>query len=78
VLDYHDAVALIHKAVQHVEQEPHVLEVETRGRFIEDVQGPAGVPFGELGGQLDPLGLAARERRGCLAQVDVAQTHVVQ
>ena len=35
-------------------------------------------PAGQLGGQLDPLGLAAGQRGGRLAQADVAQAHVAQ
>ena len=36
------------------------------------------VALGELGGELDALRLAARERRGRLAEVDVAEPDVVE
>ena len=35
-------------------------------------------PFGELGGELDALGLAAREGRRRLSKVDVSQTYVIE
>ena len=78
VLDHDHAVALVHQPVQHLEQQPHVLEVEAGGRLVEDVERAAGVALGQLGGELDPLGLAAAQRRRRLAQMDVAQPDVVQ
>src|SRR5205807_6194613 len=42
------------------------------------VHGVPGRPLRQLAGQLDALGLAARQRRGRLAQPDVAQPHVDQ
>src|SRR2546422_7719486 len=64
--------------MQHLEEQAHVLEVEARRRLVEDVEGAAGVAFGQLGGQFDALRLAPRERRGGLAQVDVSQSYVVE
>ena len=78
VLDDDDRVPLLDQAVQHLEQHAHVLEVEAGGRLVEDVEGAAGVPLGQLGRELDALRLAARERRRALAEVDVAEAHVVQ
>jgi hypothetical protein len=39
VLDHHDRVARVSQAVQHVEEQPDVVEVQARGRLVEDVQG---------------------------------------
>ena len=52
--------------------------MEPGGRLVEDVERAAGVALGQLGGELDPLGLAAGERRRRLAEVDVPQADVVQ
>ena len=60
-----------------VEQHADVLEVEACGRFVEDVEGLAGVGAGELGGQFDALGLAAAEGGALLAEGDVAEAHVL-
>lgn len=43
VLDHHHGVAVIAKTMQHVEQLLDIGEVQAGGRFVEDVQGLAGV-----------------------------------
>ena len=48
------------------------------GGLVEDVDGPPGRALLQFGGQLDPLRLAAGQRRGGLAQPDVAQADVDQ
>src|SRR2546427_2727459 len=81
-LSLHDAlpicVPLVHQAMQHLEEQADVLEVEARRRLVEDVEGAARVALGQLGSQFDALRLAPRERRGGLAQVDVSQSYVVE
>ena len=50
--------------MEHLEQKADVLEVEAGGGLVEDVERAARVALGQLRGQLDPLRLAAGERRG--------------
>jgi hypothetical protein len=45
--------------VQHLEEFPDVLEVQARRRLVEDVEGAARRPLGELARELDALRLAA-------------------
>ena len=45
-------------------------------RLVEDVDGAARRPLLQLGGQLDALGLAARECRGGLTETDVSEADV--
>src|SRR5205823_13435988 len=78
VLDDHDRVPLVHQAMQHLEQQTHVFEVQAGGRLVQDVEGTTRVALGQLGGELDPLRLATGEGRRRLAEVDVAQPYVVQ
>src|SRR6266571_2126878 len=78
VLDHDHRVPLVHQPVQHLEEQADVLEVEARRRLVQDVEGTARVALGQLGGELDPLRLAAGQRRRRLAEVDVAQSYVVQ
>ena len=68
VLDDDDGVAVVAEAVQNIEQLLDVVEMEPRGGLVQDVERPAGVAFAELAAELDPLGLAAGERGGALAQ----------
>ena len=63
---------------EDLEQARDVVEVEAGRRLVEDVEGLAGRPLRQLGGQLDALRLAAGERRGRLAEVDVAHPDVVE
>ncbi len=78
VLDHEHRVALLDEPVEDLEQLLDVGEVETGRRLVEQVERPAGRPPAELGRELDPLGLAARQRRGRLAEMDVAETDLGQ
>ena len=53
-----------------------VVEVQARGRLVEDVEGAAGLAPGQLAGQLHALRLPAGERGRALPQAEVAQAHV--
>src|SRR5690606_15940419 len=70
VLDHHHGVAVVGEAVEYGEQLLDVVEVEARGGFVEDVEGIAGIALRQLTGELDPLGLAAGEGGGSLAEAD--------
>ena len=76
VLDDQHGVAGVDQARQHGEQPADVLEVQAGRGLVEDVDGVAGRALGQLGGQLHPLGLAAREGGGGLAEPDVAEADV--
>src|SRR5918996_1510344 len=76
VLDHHHGVPRVHQALQDRQQLADVVEVEARGRLVEDVEGPAGGPPRQLRGQLHPLRLATRQRRRGLAHLDVPEPHV--
>src|SRR5262245_13918512 len=64
--------------MQDVEQLGHVVEVQPRGRLVEDVQGTAGGALGKLLGELDALSFAARESSRLLADMDVVEADAVQ
>jgi peptide chain release factor 3 len=78
VLDDDDGVAVVAQAVQHLEQHLDVLEVQAGGRLVEDVERAAGVALGQFQRQLDALRLAAGQRGGALAELDVAEADVEQ
>ena len=68
----------VDEPVEDLEQLLDVGEVEPGRRLVEDVQRPPGRPPRQLGRQLDPLRLAARQRRRRLAEMDVAEPDVEQ
>ena len=61
VLDHHHRIALVDQFLKHFEQLLHIVEVQARGRLVEDVKRLARIDAAELVSQLDPLGLAAAE-----------------
>ena len=73
MFDHHHSVAQIHKAVQHVEQLTHVLEMQTGGRLIQNVQRFPGLPPAQLARELDALGFAAGKRGRRLPQVQISE-----
>src|SRR5258705_9254528 len=78
VLDHHHRVPAIHQAVEHVEELPHVLEMESRGRLVEQIEGPPRLHAPELRGDLHALGLATVAVRGRLTEMDVAERQAPQ
>src|SRR4051794_12204088 len=62
VLDDNHGVPLVDQLVQHLEQLLGVLEMQARGRLVEDVERLAGRPPRQLLRELHPLRLAARQR----------------
>lgn len=73
-----DGVAMVAQPVEHAEQLFNIVEVQTGGGFVKDVERIAGVAFGQFAGQFDSLGLAAGQGRGILAEGDIRQTDVHQ
>src|SRR5665811_1910935 len=76
VLNDEHGVAAVNKTVEHAHQHAHVLEMETRRWLVKDIEGSTRIALRQLGGELDALGLSARERRRRLAQVDVAEPNI--
>ena len=61
VLDHDNRITFINQPVEHLEQQFHILEMQARGRFIEQVKGPAGGYLGKFFSQFDALGFTTRE-----------------
>ena len=64
-------------SANHFQQLLDIGEVQTGGRLIENIDGLAGGLLGKLRSQLHPLGLAAGQLRGGLAQFHIAQAHIL-
>ena len=78
VLDHNDGVALINQLLQHVEQFPRVLEVQTGRRLVQYVDRAARAPARQLLGQLHTLGLATGQRGRRLPEHDIPQPDRLQ
>ena len=73
VLDHDDRLAGVDQAVEQAEQLLDVGEVQARGGLVEDVDAAL---LAEVGGELDALPLAARQRGERLAEGEVAEPDV--
>ena len=60
MFDDQHRIAGIHETVQYLQQLVNVLEVQARGRLVENVKGLARAVADQLTGEFDPLSLAAR------------------
>ena len=78
VLDDQHRVSGVHQPLQNLQQLLHIVGVQARGGLVQDIEGAARGPAGQLRGQLHPLGLAAGQGGGGLAQLHIAQAHVAQ
>ena len=78
MLDDDDAVALVGKGVEDAQQLIHVGKVQASGWLVEDVEGAPRAAAAEFFGQFDALGLATGQGGSWLAELDVAEAHVVQ
>ena len=77
VFDDDDGVATIHQFLQHIHQDTDVLEMQTRGGLVEDVERLARITLGEFGGEFHTLALTAGEGSGGLTEFDIAETHIL-
>ena len=59
MLDDDHRVAVVAQAVQHAQQQIDVVKMQTRGRFVQDVERASGVTLREFERQFDALRLAA-------------------
>jgi hypothetical protein len=73
VLDDDDRLAGVDEPVEQAEQLLDVGEVQAGGRLVEDVDAAL---LGHVGGQLEPLPLAAGQRGERLAEAEVAEPDV--
>ena len=73
VLDDEQRVARFEQLPERGEQLRDVVEVQTGRRLVEDVQQPLAAVRRQMRGDLDPLRLAARQRRRRLAEPQVAR-----
>ena len=78
VFDDHDGVALVPQPVQHPQQLFDVRVVQSGRGLIEDVKRAPRGTLGQFSRQLHPLGLAAREGGGVLAQAHIRQAHIIE
>ncbi len=76
VFDHEHGITCIHQALQGLQEAGHVCHVEPCGGLREYIQGPALGHPGQLGRQLDSLGLSAGERCRGLPQGEVVQAHL--
>ena len=78
MFNHQHRVARIDQALQHIEQLADVLKMKAGRRLVQNIERLARLASMKFLGELHTLRLAARERRGGLAQAHVAQAYIVQ
>ena len=78
VLDDDHGVAPVRQCLEYADQLADIVEMEARGRLVEDVERPPGVTFRELARKLDALRLTAGQGRCRLPESEVGEPHVGQ
>ena len=78
MLDDHERAASLEQFPERRQQLRDVVEVQARGRFVENVEQPLSAARRQVRRDLDTLRLASRERRGRLAEPDVAEADLVE
>ena len=67
VFDDKYCVAFIYQLLQYIHQDADVFEVESGCRFVQDIEGLAGITLGKLGGKFYSLAFTAGEGSGTLS-----------
>src|ERR1700730_8168267 len=78
VLDHDDGVSLRHQLVQYFQQFLHVVEMQARGRLIQDVERAPRGALAQFLREFHALSLAAGQRRRLLADMDVVEADAMQ
>ena len=77
MFDDDDGVATVYKFLQHIHQNADVLEMQTGGGLVENIERLTGITFRQFGGEFHALALAAAEGGGGLSQLDISQSHLL-
>ena len=78
VLNDHEGVSTLEQGIEGMEQSTDVVEVQSRGGFVEDEECGHCALLSEIVSQFDTLIFTSRESRGRLSEFDVAQSHILQ
>ena len=78
VFDDNQRMTLFQKPLKLVEQDMNVVEVQTRGRFVEDKQCRLVFLLGKKPRELYTLIFASRQRRRRLPELDIAEPDILQ
>ena len=76
MLDDDDTVACVHETLQDFEQACRIGGMQTRGRFVKQVEGTTGRASSQFLGEFDALGFAAGKRSGRLTELQIPQADI--
>jgi len=78
VFDHEQAVARQQELPERRQQLRDVVEVQSRGRLVENVENAIARVGRQVRRDLDPLGLAARERGRRLSETQIPETDLIE
>src|SRR5690348_1808418 len=76
MLDDYYCVAMVAQPVQYFQKQIDILEMESGGGLVEDIERAAGIALGKLQRKLDALGFPARKRGRGLTEADVTESDI--
>ena len=75
MLDHDNGMALLDKLFEDPKQPLDIMEMKTGSRLIEDKKRACLFCFSHMGGELEPLRLAAGQSRQRLTQTHIIESH---
>ena len=78
VFNHENGVALLDEGIEARQQAADVVEMETRGRLVQDEERGGAVLEREIVGQFHALVFAARECAGGLSQFDISEADILE
>ena len=78
VLDDQHGITAVHQPLKQQHEVVDVIQVQSRGGFVQNIQRARLLGAAQLPAQLDPLGLSAGQAAGRLSQTQVPKTHFHQ
>ena len=78
VFDDKHCISLVDQPLKQLDQLAHIRQVESRGGFIEKVEGPSGGSLGEFSRELDTLGFSAGQSGGGLPNAQIAESYITK
>ena len=78
MLNDQNGISAVTELIEHIQQQPHIINMQTCGGLIQHIKCTSGGLPGKLGGQLDALRLTAGKGGGGLTELDVGKSHPVE
>ena len=77
VFDNNNRISLVNQLVKHLDKATNILEMESRGRLVENIERTARFTLREFCREFYTLALTTRQSCARLAEREISQTHIL-